>query len=129
MRDCRWIGALALLGVLLHAAAVVQHAAAFAGATLQVVSLRADLAQLCRGGARRAAVPASELPLLPAPARGQGECQFCCALGSVVALLAPERMGLLVPILGGASVPTAEYRASRSSHAACPPARGPPALA
>jgi hypothetical protein len=125
----RWISVLAVLGVLVHAAAVTRHATSHARAAFQYLALRADLAQLCHGGVRADVAPAPELPYIPPPTDGQSGCQICCGLGSAVALLAPERPNLFVPTPAAVSVPTAEYCAPQSSHAPCPPARGPPALA
>jgi hypothetical protein len=129
MRAKRWISVLAVLGVLVHAAAVVRHSTGLAGATLQFLTLRADLAQLCHGGARPNAPAGSELPYVPQPADGQGACQLCCGLGSAVALLVPERASVFVATAAAVVVRPASYCAPRSTHAACPPARGPPALA
>ena len=47
MRSRRWIAVVALLGVLLHAGALVRHHATMLGATLDHQALLADLGRIC----------------------------------------------------------------------------------
>jgi hypothetical protein len=141
MRECRWIGALALLGVLLHAAAVVQHAVRSSGAAFAHGALLADLGLLCRGGVSPRAAVAAELPRdvapavppalphVPPPVDAQMSCPVCCGPGPAVALPVPEVAGLVPPPPLAVPVPHAGHRTPPARHAACPPARGPPAAA
>ena len=127
MRAKSWISVLAVLGVLLHAAAAMHHAARLTGTALQHQALIADLAKLCHGGAREDGPAGSQLPFVPQPGDQTG-CQLCCGLGSV-ALLTPERASLPIPVTLAQGAGDAHYCPPQADHAACPPARGPPALA
>ena len=49
MRSRSWVSILAVLGVLLHAGAIVRHNAAMAAASLQYQALVAGLSQICHG--------------------------------------------------------------------------------
>jgi hypothetical protein len=129
MRAKGWISVLALLGVLAHAAAAVHHATRLTGTALQHRTLLADLAKLCHGGTKPAGQAEPELPFIPQPTDGLGGCQVCCGLGSAAALPAPEGASLPAPPPAPVAVASATHCAPQSHHAACPPARGPPALA
>ena len=108
MRANRWISVLAVLGVLVHAAAVVHHAARQTGAALEHRTLLADLAKLCHGGAATQAAAAPELPIIPPPADTQDDCPLCCALGSA-ALLAPEPASLATPMSAAVALVTQRF--------------------
>jgi hypothetical protein len=128
MRAKWWISVLAVLGVLVHAAAIARHTTSHAGAALQYHTLLADLAQLCRSDAKTDAAAGPELPFIPPPTDALS-CQVCCGLGSTVASLAPEGASLVVPAPAAVALQLVSYCAPQSRFAACPPARGPPALA
>jgi hypothetical protein len=129
MRAKRWISVLAVLGVLVHAAAIVRHSTGLTSAAFQYLTLRADLGLLCHSAATANVAADAGLPGIPPPKDGQDCCQVCCSPGSAVALLAPDSASLFIPSVEAVSVGTAQYGAPQPSHAACPPARGPPAFA
>ena len=71
MRARRLISFVAVLGMLLHAAALIRHHDVMLGATLQHQALLTDLAQICHGGTGVADVPSGDLPTVPAPTDAQ----------------------------------------------------------
>lgn len=129
MRARKWISILALLGVLVHAGALVRHNAVMAGATFQYQALLTGLAQLCHSGTTGETLAANDLPYVPKPTDAQNGCPVCSGLSPAVALVAPELLVSLVP----ASVAVAFHGDAQVvacwGHAVCPPARGPPATA
>lgn len=127
MHRQRWISILALIGVLLHAGALVRHNAVMTGAALQYGTLLADLAQLCHGGTTD--TTSADLPYVPRPSDAQNGCPLCSGLAPVVALAAPE-LAVIVRQHASAAVFYPDTRtAPERSRAVHPPARGPPALA
>lgn len=129
MRRRKWISILALLGVLLHAGAIVRHNAVMAGATWQYHALLTDLLQICHGDANGGPLAASELPFVPKPSDAQNGCPLCSGLGTAVALPAPEFVVALRPAGTHVVAYPDEQAAAKPGHAVCPPARGPPAFA
>ena len=129
MRARRWISVLALLGVLLHAGAIVRHNAAMTGATFQYQALLTGLAQVCHGSATGDALAAAELPFVPRPSDAQNGCPICSGLAAAVALPAPESAGVFVPPPIAIAYHADPHCVLHSGHAVCPPARGPPAVA
>lgn len=128
MRSRRWIGIVALLGVLLHAGALVCHHATMLGATLQHQALLADLAQICHGAGTTASEPAPDLPAIPKPTDAQNGCPLCSGLGFAFALAAPVLAAIVLP----AAAPVFQVRVAAVPSvrpAVHPPVRGPPALA
>jgi hypothetical protein len=125
----RWISLLAVVGVLLHAGALVRHNAAMAGAHLQHQALVADLQVICHSGGPGAAEPA-DIPYVPRPFDAEKGCPLCSGVASAFALIGPA------PVFSGvelcskafeppvfvAAVPVAPTRL-------LPPARGPPDMA
>ena len=126
MRWRRWISILAVLGVLVHAGALVRHNGVMAGATFQYQALLTGLAQLCHSGTTGATLAGDDLPYVPKPTDAQNGCPVCSGLSPAVALIAPELPSVLVP----ASVAVAFHDDAQFvacwGHAVCPPARGPP---
>ena len=90
MRSRKWISVLALLGVLLHAGAIVRHNAAMTGATFQYQALLTGLAQLCHGSTTGDVLAAAELPYVPKPTDAQNGCPICSGLSPAVALVPPR---------------------------------------
>ena len=129
MRSRKWISVLALLGVLLHAGAIVHHNAAMTGASLQYQALITGLAQLCHVTATADVVAASELPSVPRPSDAQNGCPICSGLSSAIALPAPEPAAIFVPAPVGIVFYSHKHGVPEPGHAVCPPARGPPAVA
>lgn len=129
MRLRKWIGIVALLGVLLHAGAIVRHNGVMVAATFQYHALVADLAQICHGAVTGADAPAADLPAIPKPSDAQTGCPICSGFGAAFALLAPAPA---VVVLRAPIAPAFHFRevlVLSTPHAAHPPARGPPALA
>ena len=121
----RWIGVLALLGVLVHAAAVARHnvvslargladraVAAESGAAADLVAAGITDIAICHGAA-------------PADAPKTQDCPLCCGLASV-AVLAPSLHTL--PVITSDAAPSArpEDRRATVRRFARPQARGPP---
>ena len=129
MRSRKWISVLALLGVLLHAGALVRHNAAMTGATFQYQALLTGLAQLCHGSATGDVLAAAELPYLPRPSDAQNGCPICSGLSAAAALPAPEPTSIFVPPPPAVAFYVDTHCVPDSGHAVCPPARGPPAVA
>lgn len=128
MRSRKWISILALLGVLLHAGAIVRHNAAMTGANLQYQTLLTDLAQLCHGSGA-GAVAAADLPYVPKPTDAQNGCPICSGLNPVVALAVPELAVVALSPSVSIAFHSETHRVPGSGYAVCPPARGPPAVA
>lgn len=129
MRSRRWIALVALLGVLLHAGAIVRHHGVMLGATLQYHTLVTELAQICHSAGTTAEAPSADLPAIPKPSDAQSGCPICSGLGSAVALATPEFTGIVLspPML--AVFQADPIAVPQLPHAIHPPARGPPALA
>lgn len=129
MRSRKWISVLALLGVLLHAGAIVRHNAAMTGVTLQYQALLTDLIQICHGGAGGDTLATAELPFVPKPTDAQNGCPICSGLGPVVALLAAQPAVVAVDLPTAIAFHPETHCVPDSGYAVCPPARGPPAVA
>jgi hypothetical protein len=130
MRSRSWVSILAVLGVLLHAGAIVRHNAAMAAASLQYQALVAGLSQICHGaGTGSGTLDASELPYVPRPNDAQNGCPICSGLSPAVALAAPSAVVALVLPSASISFHPQSDIVQGSGHAVCPPARGPPTTA
>lgn len=126
MRSRRLIGIVALLGVLVHAGALVRHNAIMLGALLQYQGLVADLTAMCHGSG---AVPASELPYLPKPSGAEFGCPICSGLVAAIALPVPEQAEPARPLPQAQSPAPGLAAVASHDRLGLPPARGPPALA
>ncbi len=129
MRSRTLVSIIALLGVLLHAGALVRHNTTMLGAHLQHRSLIADLGQLCQGGGTASSIPAADQPAIPQPTDAQNGCPLCSGLGTAFALLAPELAAILLPAPAAPIFHAVPIDIPELPHAAHPPARGPPARA
>ena len=130
MRSRRWISILAVIGVVLHAAAIVRHNAAMAAASLQYQELVAALSQICHGsGVGSGTLDASEVPYVPRPTDAQNGCPICSGLASAFPLDAPPAATALVLSPEELVYPARSNRPQGVSYAVCPPARGPPQVA
>ncbi|KAB2919799.1 MAG: hypothetical protein F9K29_04210 [Hyphomicrobiaceae bacterium] len=128
MRLRRWISVLAVLGVLLHAGALVHHSAAMLGAALQHSALLSDLALSCHGRGGEA-FEVVDLPWIPKPSDAQNGCPICSGLVSAVALASPWAAEIAAPLATAAGHFTTIGSIADLLREALPPARGPPALA
>jgi hypothetical protein len=129
MRTRKWIGILALFGVLLHAGAVVRHNAAMTGAIFQYQALVTSLAEICHGSGMASTVPPSDLPYVPRPSDAQSGCPICSGVGSAIALAAPAAASIPLPQPVAIAFNPYGQRLCEAGYAVCPPARGPPAVA
>jgi hypothetical protein len=129
MRSRKWIGILALLGVLLHAGAIVRHNATMTGATFQYQALLTGLAQICHGSGTGGAIDASDLPYVPRPSDAQNGCPICSGLSPALALATPQSETVAAPAPAAVEFYVDTHCVPDSGHAVCPPARGPPAVA
>lgn len=84
----RLISFVVLLGVLLHAQAVVRHNGIMLDAHLQRAVLITDLLAICHPSGT-GTVDMANLPDVPRPTDAQNDCPLCSALGSAVALPPP----------------------------------------
>jgi hypothetical protein len=128
MRSRQWIGMVALLGVLLHAGAVVRHHGLMLGLTFQHQALVSDLAQICHGALDVADASTADLPTIPRPSDAQHGCPLCSGLGAAFALLAPKLTAVALPEPVVPAFHSFEVLVPSSLHAVHPPARGPPAF-
>ena len=129
MRPRRWIGVLAMLGVLLHAGALVRHHGVMLGALLQYEALVSDLAAVCHGGADSASRSLADLPSIPKPSEAQNGCPVCSGQSPAYVVVAPEPLAVAAHDPAPASWHFLAISPAAHLHAVCPPARGPPALA
>ena len=126
MRSRKWISVLAVLGVLLHAGALVRHNAAMASAALEHQALLASLTQICHGGGGGGTLDTSELPYVPRPNDAQNGCPICSGLASAIALAAPSAGLTLVLAPAAPDFAVEVHRAPGAAYYLHPPARGPP---
>jgi Protein of unknown function (DUF2946) len=125
----KWISVVALVGVLLHAGAVVRHNAGMLGALFQHQALLADLAQICHGVGSGDAQSTADLPFIPMPSDAQKGCPICSGLVSPFGLTPPAPAWLPPPAHQAAHQPIAVAALPVQPRTAHPPARGPPSLA
>jgi hypothetical protein len=122
----RWVGIVALLGVLLHASAVVRHNSATLGSHLQHQSLLVGLLQLCSGAGGLVETQSADVPFIPSPTDAQTGCPICAGFASAFALIGPGPIVLAQMSPAGPAVQACATKAPRSSSQHHPPARGPP---
>jgi len=124
----KWVGLLAMLGVLLHAGAVARHHVVMLDAHLQHQRLVSDLQRICHSNGLGTATDES-LPDVPRPSDAQNNCPICCGLTTAVAVMAPDAAPWLVLIAPPSPQSVARVAFVGQSPAIRPPVRGPPALA
>jgi hypothetical protein len=83
----RWIGTLAIFGMLLHAGLFVRHNAMMLGAALDGAALAAAFGEICFGAKGSTHSPNSTLPQNPDSL--QSHCPDCLGLAGAVAMLPP----------------------------------------
>jgi hypothetical protein len=117
-----------MLGVLLHAAALIRHHGVMLNAHLDYQVLVAGLTAICHGDPDVASSPA-DLPGPPSPPNAQKDCPVCSGQAPTLAV-APLR-SLEEPIRLAASSDWSEFAETPRAlpHPVCPPARGPPRFA
>lgn len=127
MRLRRLIGFLAVLGVLLHAGAIVRHHAMMLSVYNVHSELVASLSVICHSDGSVTRLPASELPLVPPPTENQSDCPVC--LGMVAMSIEPYPPSL--PAARDQRALVVQFFARSESistrlASVSPPPRGPP---
>ena len=129
MRRFKWIRVIAVIGVLLHAGALVRHHAIVLAHGLGQDQLAADLLLICRGGADTSSSDgiAHKLPS-PKPSDGQSNCPICTGHAPAFALATPALPVAVPPAFTGFDWTDAYRVLLVQRSAVCPPARGPPTI-
>ena len=96
MRLRGWISVFAMLGVLLHAGALVRHHGVMLGAVLQYHALVSDLAEFCHGADNASRSPA-DLPSIPKPSDAKNGCPICSGQSPAFAVIAPAPLDVPAP--------------------------------
>lgn len=125
MRSRRLIGIIALLGVLVHAGALVRHNGMMLSALLQYQAIVADLTAMCLGSGT---ITDTELPYLPKPTGAEFGCPICTGLVAAFALPASEPFSIVGPLPDTQGPPPRLVDMAGVERLGLPPARGPPAL-
>lgn len=126
MRSRRLIGIVALLGVLLHAGALVRHSSMMLTAVLQYQALVSDFTGICHG---TAAATESELPVLPRPTGVEFGCPVCSGLVAAFVLPPSQPIVIASPLPQRQGPPPPRIDLAGHERLGLPPVRGPPALA
>jgi hypothetical protein len=124
----RLISFVVLLGVLLHAHAVVRHNGVMLDAHLQRVELIKDLLLICHPSGT-GTVDTASLPDVPRPTDAQNNCPLCSGLGPAIVLLPPDLVPYYVAFVPKQPSPPPALRGTELLRAFIPPARGPPLFA
>jgi len=126
----QWIGLVAMLGVLLHAAALVRHHGVMLAAHLKYQALISDLSIICHGAATDVGTASADLPHVPKPSDAQNGCPICSGQAPATAVAAALD---LVEVHQPASVAIGWHEPRNSTpirlRQSWPPARGPPTSA
>lgn len=128
MRLRRWLSVVAMLGVLLHAAALVRHHGAMLGAHLQYQALVSDLLAFCHGGTDASSKLAADLPAVPAPSDTANGCPICFGQAPPAAVAGPVAHVPLTRIAIAVAWREAAPQEQVHHRTFTPPARGPPSL-
>jgi hypothetical protein len=124
----RMISFVLLLGVLLHAHALVRHNGVMLGAHLQRATLIADLLVICHPSGT-GTIDAASLPDIPRPTDAQNNCPICSNLGATLALVAPSPVPTHIAFYPAERSPLPAGRGTELLRTFIPPARGPPGIA
>jgi len=124
----RLISFVVLLGVLVHAHAIVRHNGVMLDAHLQRATLIADLLVICHPSGT-GTVDAASLPDVPRPTDVENNCPLCSGLGPAIALPPPDFVPYYVAFLPAQPDLPTTVRALEHLRTFVPPARGPPLLA
>lgn len=126
MHLCRWPAIIAMLGVLLHAAALVRHHGVMLDAYLEYQELVAGLTAICHGDPDAAASSPADFPGYPNPSNALKDCPVCSAQAPTFAVAAPQSLETPVRLAARADRPELARSPCTQPHPVCPPARGPP---
>ncbi|MEO8652252.1 MAG: DUF2946 family protein [Hyphomicrobiaceae bacterium] len=124
----RAISYLVVLGVLLHAAAIVRHNTVMLEAHVLRASLVADLMVSCHPNGTNSVDPAN-LPDVPVPADAKNGCPICSGLAFALALPTPDLTPHFVAFDPPRLRPVIVVAHHALPRAILPPSRGPPSLA
>lgn len=124
----RAVSYLVVLGVLLHAAALVRHNAVMLEAHSLRAALVADLMVLCHPSGSNSVDPAN-LPDVPLPTDAQNGCPVCSGLAFALALPTPDLTPYFVAFDPPRLRPVIVATHRPLPRAVLPPSRGPPTLA
>jgi len=124
----RLISFVVLLGVLLHAQAIVRHNGIMLDAHLQRASLVADLIVICHPSGT-GTIDAASLPDVPLPSDAENNCPLCSGLGPAIALPPPIFIPYYVAFEPARPSPLPVIYGTELLRAFIPPARGPPLFA
>lgn len=124
----RAVSYLVVLGVLLHAAALVRHNAVMLDAHLLRGSLIADLHVLCNPRSTASVDPAS-LADVPVPTDAQNGCPICSGLAFALALPTPDLTPHFIAFDPPRLRPVIVAVQRPLPRALLPQSRGPPTLA
>lgn len=124
----RLISFAVLLGVLMHAHAIVRHNGVMLDAHLQRASLIADLVLICHPNGT-GTLDQANLPNVPRPTDAQNDCPICSGLTDALALPLPTLVPTYVVFQPTQRLPLPAIRGVELVRAFIPPARGPPLIA
>jgi hypothetical protein len=124
----RAVSYLVVLGVLLHAAALVRHNAVMLEAHSLRASLITDLMVICHPSGTNS-VDAAQLPDVPLPTDAQNGCPVCSGLAFALALPTPDLTPHFVAFDPPRLRPVIVAAHRPLPRAVLPPTRGPPTLA
>ena len=124
----RLISLVVLLGVLVHAHALVRHNSVMLNAHLQRATLIADLLVICHPSGT-GTIDTASLPDVPRPTDVENNCPLCSGLGPAIALPPPDLAPYYVAFHPARPVPPTAVRVPEYLRTFFPPARGPPRLA
>lgn len=117
-----------LLGVLLHAHAIVRHNGVMLDAHLQRAALITDLLVICHPSGT-GSIDTASLPDIPRPTDAQNNCPLCSGLGPIIALPPPDLVPYYVAFDPERPSPAPAAHATELLRTFIPPARGPPRTA
>jgi hypothetical protein len=124
----RAVSYLVVLGVLLHAAAVVRHNAVMVDAHGLRAALIVDLMMICHPSGTDSIDPAN-LPDVPVPTDSQNGCPVCSGLVFALGLPPPDLTPHFIAFDPPRPSPVIVAAHRPLPSAVLPPSRGPPSLA
>jgi hypothetical protein len=124
----RFVSFVVLLGVMLHAHAIVRHNSVMLDAHFHRTTLITDLLSICHPSGT-GTVDAASLPDVPRPTDAQNDCPLCSGLAPAVALPPPDLVPCYVAFRPAQPSPLPVIRGTELLRTFIPPARGPPRTA
>lgn len=123
------VAVIALLGVLVHAAALARHHGKMLGMWLEHQDLVAAMLVICHGGGGVGKTDAANLDLPAPPSDQTADCPLCMgAVATAAVLVAP--FDFVAPVASGSErIAQVSVIITPRLRAAWPPTRGPPTMA